>query len=270
MSTSVTLRTWRGAIRAAKSEDRALGIAAVQADVDKKMKIEKYSGNGSLMRAAPIGLALFVDREAAVQAARRQSDLTHPYPVCADACEIYTRLICLIMSGGNDKAALAEDVARCQIADPVLTKRLARYQTLEDWQAQQESKIESSGWVVDTVEAALWCFFTTSDYRSAALKAANLGDDADTVAAVTGGLAGAFYGYSAIPRQWCQELVKSDLVHTVADGLANLPRSSGRYNSRRSPNKANSSTQLTNRRQPAKKRPIGGRKRKVGRPPKSG
>lgn len=270
MSTRMTLKHWRGAILDAKNKGHALDTAVVQAEIDKKMKKEKYSGNGSLMRAAPIGLSMFHDTEAAVETVRRQSDLTHPYPVCADACEVYTKLICRIMSGEKDKATLASEVAGYWVPDPVLKKRLVHYQKLEDWQAQRESEIESSGWVVDTLEAALWVFFTTDDYSSAALKAANLGVDADTVAAVTGGLAGPYYGYSAIPRKWCQDLVKSDLVHTVADGLANLPRSSGRYNFRRSPGKANSSTQPHKRRSPPRKQSTKTGTRKVGRPRKSG
>ncbi len=76
-----------------------------------------------------------------------------------------------------------------------------------------------------TLEAALWAFFTTDDFRAGALKAVNLGDDADTVGAVYGGLAGAFYGVEAIPVEWMEGLVKRDLIDDVVQSLVGLVES---------------------------------------------
>ena len=70
-----------------------------------------------------------------------------------------------------------------------------------------EEKIKSNGYVVDTLEAALWCLLNTDNYKDCVLKAVNLGDDTDTVAAIAGGLAGMFYGVDAIPNEWLEQLV---------------------------------------------------------------
>lgn len=79
------------------------------------------------------------------------------------------------LTGKSDRALLARAVAEMQISDPVLRKTLQAYQTLEDWLARPEEKISSSGWVVHTLEAALWAFFTTTNFEAGALKAVNLG-----------------------------------------------------------------------------------------------
>lgn len=77
---------------------------------------------------------------------------------------------------------------------------------------QEEDQIESSGFVLHTLEASLWCLARTSSYKEAVLKAINLGDDTDTTGAVTGGLAGIIYGYEAIPKDWIDQLKNKDLI----------------------------------------------------------
>ena len=77
--------------------------------------------------------------------------------------------------------------------------------------------IKSSGYVVDTLEAAIWCLLTTGSYKDAVLKAVNLGDDTDTVGAVTGALAGALYGFNAIPASWLDALLKRDFIENYAN-----------------------------------------------------
>ena len=81
-------------------------------------------------------------------------------------------------------------------------------------------EITSSGYVVDTMEAALWCLLNTNDYRSCVLKAVNLGSDTDTVAAVAGGLAGLFYGYENIPRRWREMLAKQEWIEKLCEKAA--------------------------------------------------
>jgi ADP-ribosylglycohydrolase len=78
-----------------------------------------------------------------------------------------------------------------------------------------QSEIKSSGYVVDTIEAALWCLLTTDNYRDCVLKAVNLGADTDTVAAVAGGLAGALYGYDAIPEEWRNILQRREYIEDM-------------------------------------------------------
>jgi ADP-ribosyl-[dinitrogen reductase] hydrolase len=87
---------------------------------------------------------------------------------------------------------------------------------LEGIDAYREDDIMSSGYTVHTLEAAAWSFLTTESYEEAVIRAANLGDDADTVAAVCGALAGAFYGYTAIPSKWRSQLQSEARIHEIA------------------------------------------------------
>lgn len=93
-------------------------------------------------------------------------------------------------------------------------KRIFDKQILE----LSEEQIRSTGYVIDTLEASIWVFFHTSGYREAVLKAANLGGDTDTIAAITGGMAGAYYGFEDIPDKWIQNITqKEELYHIYKD-----------------------------------------------------
>lgn len=83
----------------------------------------------------------------------------------------------------------------------------------------KEEEIKSSGYVVDTLEAAIWCLLNTNNYSNCVLKAVNLGEDTDTVAAVAGGLAGIAYGAEDIPREWLKKLAKGDYIEELCDRL---------------------------------------------------
>ena len=90
----------------------------------------------------------------------------------------------------------------------------------DDFEALPEEKIKSTGYVVDTLEAALWCLLTTESYRECVLKAVNLGGDTDTVAAVAGGLAGALYGIEGIPEEWLNTLIKREYIEEICERAA--------------------------------------------------
>jgi ADP-ribosyl-[dinitrogen reductase] hydrolase len=173
------------------------------------------------MRVAPIGLVYHGDLELALSIAISSSDATHPYPTCAEACAIYTRLIVSAMRS-ESKGQLATTLSCTAVEDLALKERLDRYSSINDWNFRQEVAIKSSGYVVDTLEAALWAFFTTDTFEDGAVRVVNLGDDADTVGAVYGGLAGAFYGVEAIPERWIEGLSKPEMVEAVVSGLVNL------------------------------------------------
>jgi ADP-ribosylglycohydrolase len=79
---------------------------------------------------------------------------------------------------------------------------LGRLYYLDELKAEPEEKIQASGYVIDSIEAAVWCLITTDSFKECLLKAVNLGDDTDTVAAIAGGIAGLYYGYEAIPEEW--------------------------------------------------------------------
>ncbi|KAL4994863.1 ADP-ribosylation/Crystallin J1 [Aspergillus recurvatus] len=201
--------------------DDPAGHEGGQHEIDKALKRENYCGNGSLMRVSPIGLVYFDDMEEALYQAAASSDVTHPYPTCAECCIIYTKLIVRILNGASKESLVAE-LAATRFKDKKLEQRLGHYASLQDWQAKAERDIESSGYVVSTLEAALWSFFSTSTFESGALRAVNLGWDADTVGAVYGGLAGAFYGLEAIPSRWVEGLQNREVIEEIADGLVTL------------------------------------------------
>jgi len=88
-----------------------------------------------------------------------------------------------------------------------------------DWESTSSESIRSTGYVVDSLEASLWAFFRTDGFEEGAVLAVNLGDDADTVGAIYGGLAGAFYGIAAVPERWLREMKRMDLVDEVVRKL---------------------------------------------------
>ncbi|KAF7169105.1 hypothetical protein CNMCM5623_001913 [Aspergillus felis] len=202
-------------------EDDTKGHEGGQPEIDRALKREMFCGNGSLMRVAPIGLVYFRDMDRALSNAALSSNATHPYPTCVECCQIYTRLIVRAMNGAS-KEDLAREFASTAFVDVKLNQRLGRYSSLADWENTDGDEIKSSGYVLSTLEAALWAFFTTSTFASGAFKVVNLGDDADTVGAVYGGLAGAYYGLEEIPAEWIAGLQKKAVVEEIASGLCSL------------------------------------------------
>jgi ADP-ribosyl-[dinitrogen reductase] hydrolase len=171
------------------------------------------AGNGSIMRLAPVALRWVDDREQAVSAARAQSVTTHGTPAAIEGCALLAGILVETIATG-DKAS-------------VLRRRSANESSIAaiaagSWRGKERHSIRSSGYVVDTLEAALWCVDRTSGFSDAVLLAANLADDADTVAAVTGQIAGALWGRSAIPRHWLDRLAWREEIENKADRLLAL------------------------------------------------
>ncbi|RHZ43053.1 ADP-ribosylglycohydrolase family protein [Aspergillus thermomutatus] len=204
-------------------EDDPIGHEGGQHEIDKALKRGMFCGNGSLMRVAPIALVYFQDMDRALSTATLSSNATHPYPTCAECCMVYTRLIVCAMNGSS-KEDLAKEVTSTAFIDVQVKQRLDHYSSITDWEKTDEDDIKSSGYVVSTLEAALWAFFTTSTFESGAFKVVNLGNDADTVGAVYGGLAGAYYGIEEIPSEWIAGLQKKEVVEEIASGLCSLKR----------------------------------------------
>ncbi|ESQ76430.1 ADP-ribosylglycohydrolase family protein [Asticcacaulis sp. AC402] len=158
----------------------------------------RSSGNGSLMRVSPVAIRWHDQPDEAAKRAREQSCTTHASPLCLEACDVFSRMLCAAMHGA-DKAEIVSKISGLSHAN------FARF-TQPDWIEKRRDEIKSSGYVVDTLEAALWAFWHSETFEEAVLLAANLGDDADTVAAVTGQIAGAYWGYNAIPAGWRAKL----------------------------------------------------------------
>ena len=170
------------------------------------------AGNGSIMRLAPIPI-FFADDEAEAEAAAvLQSRTTHAAQECLDACVLMARIIHRLINGVTWERSISGGGA--DIKSPKI-KALAAGK----WTGAKRSQIKSTGYVVDTLEAALWAVHTTTSFSDAVLLAVNLGGDADTVGAVTGQLAGARYGYRQIPTNWMTRLAWSEHIIEVARSL---------------------------------------------------
>ncbi|OOQ83542.1 ADP-ribosylglycohydrolase family protein [Penicillium brasilianum] len=212
-STRVALRIWK-----ARGLD---DLPLTQQKVSEQLNKEASSGNGSLMRISPVGVALWKDKDRAKRLAREQSLVTHPALACPDACEAYTEVICMAMSG-HTKEDLCKAIAQFRFTHPALISRFARYASIADWKAKPPADIASSGWVVDTLEVALWGFFKYDTWEAGALAVVNLGGDSDTAGAVYGGLAGVFYGYGSIPTRWVEGMQNGRFIGNVAGKFAEI------------------------------------------------
>jgi ADP-ribosyl-[dinitrogen reductase] hydrolase len=159
---------------------------------------EQFCGNGSLMRIVPIPILAAGDVEKARAFGAQSSETTHAHPLCKDACGLFAALVTRALAGDNKPELLAVlRGAASRIVDAQLMPICAG-----NFLTKSRDEISSSGFVVNTLEAALWAFFTTGSFKDGAILAVNLCDDADTVGAVYGTLAGAYYGFSAIPPSW--------------------------------------------------------------------
>jgi ADP-ribosyl-[dinitrogen reductase] hydrolase len=155
------------------------------------------AGNGSIMRLAPIVLRWVDEPEQAIAAARAQSVTTHGAPAAVEGCAVLAEILLDAIATGDRDSSLRPRRSIEPTIDAVAQG---------SWRGKQRAAIRSSGYVVHTLEAALWCVDQADDFPSAVLLAANLADDADTVAAVTGQIAGALWGQSGIPRRWLDRL----------------------------------------------------------------
>ncbi len=172
----------------------------------------RSAGNGSLMRLAPVALRYRVDRSQLDFCAAEQSRTTHAAEEAVDACRAFAEMLADAIAGSPRADLLAP---RHFDGAPAVARVLGG-----SWRGKARHEISSSGYVIDTLEAAIWSVARTADFRSAVLLAANLADDADTVAAVTGQLAGALYGLSGIPDGWLDRLAWKDRLLDLAHRLS--------------------------------------------------
>jgi len=177
----------------------------------------RAAGNGSIMRLAPVPMFFYPDVQAAVAHAARSSSTTHAAVEAVDACRLFALLLCRAFAAQDQLTVLAppEDTF---FAHAPLAPKIAAIAT-GDYRRKTVDQVRGGGYVVESLEAALWCFATTGSYPAAILAAVNLGDDADTTAAVCGQLAGAFYGVEAIPSGWRTKLARRAEIEQLADRL---------------------------------------------------
>lgn len=181
---------------------------------------EHSNGNGSLMRIHPFVLYAYAKNLPFVEwleLIKNGSSITHSHDRSKLGCLIYAFVLYHLLadqSRGAIENALAR--AECHLRD---CAELSYYHRIfsSNFADLTREEIKSTGYVVDTLEAALWCLLTTKDYKSCVLKAVNLGDDTDTVAAVAGGLAGILYGYDSIPLEWRNTLIKREYIEAMCE-----------------------------------------------------
>jgi ADP-ribosylglycohydrolase len=176
---------------------------------------ERTAGNGSIMRLAPVAMRYARDPELARARSAESSRTTHGAPVAVDACRMLGAMLVDALQGVPVEALLAPGRYDAETDE---IKRLAH----TDHASRIPAELSASGYVVDTLEAALWALATTEDFRSGSLRAVNLGNDADTTGAVYGQLAGAVYGAAGIPQEWRARLALRETITTFADALYDL------------------------------------------------
>lgn len=170
----------------------------------------RSAGNGSLMRLAPVAIRHRNDPVALADVAARQSRTTHAAPEVVNACVAFAGLLSAIIEGSSPADALA--------ALPNPGGEVGRVMA-GSWRSKDRHQIASSGYVIHSLEAALWCHHRSGSFAEAVLLAANLGDDADTTAAITGQLCGAAYGASGIPAGWLDRLAWRERLTGAAVAL---------------------------------------------------
>ncbi|BCG26655.1 ADP-ribosylglycohydrolase [Pseudomonas tohonis] len=180
------------------------------------------AGNGSLMRLAPVVMYYFPRQEDVAHFAQQSSRTTHGAAEAIEACKLLAQVIANALAGKSRDQLLD--------ASPVLYLQPAIRDLAEgSFIGKPREQIRGTGYCVASLEAALWCFWSTDSFEAAVLEAANLGDDADTTAAIVGQVAGAYYGKPGIPARWLGKLHQGDEIEGIASALyqAALTRNAG-------------------------------------------
>lgn len=158
---------------------------------------EQSNGNGSLMRILPLAFVQNLSDEQIAQV----SGITHAHPLSVEACTVYVHAAQLILDGFS----LTEALETASLSSEI-------FSYLADISSRKRNEIRSTGYVKDSLEASFWCLLTTDNFREALIRAVNLGDDTDTIGAITGGMAGLAYGMESVPDSWMNALRKKEII----------------------------------------------------------
>jgi ADP-ribosyl-[dinitrogen reductase] hydrolase len=185
---------------------------------------ERSNGNGSLMRIIPVALR-FADEplETFSQRIERVSAITHGHDRSKMACVFFSLVVRRLLEGLQPEAALEaarEEFKSLYRGSPEFAR--FSHHLSDDFGAMAEEEIASTGYVLHTLHAALWCLLTTDRYQDCALKAVNLGGDTDTTGCVAGGLAGVAYGIQSIPPDWAAQLPHKEDLDRLCAGFCDL------------------------------------------------
>lgn len=192
---------------------------------------EWANGNGALMRIMPVCLYAYFEHkkgiisiDEAITIIHQTASLTHHHLRSNIACGSYFFMIKAIIDEEGtliEKLQKGMDDAKAYYTSNIanLTEwiRYSRFVDLSKFSKEEEENIKSSGYVVDSLEAAVWSLVTTSTFKDALLKAVNLGRDTDTIAAIAGGLGGIFYGYNSMPTEWKKAVIMREEIVALCD-----------------------------------------------------
>jgi ADP-ribosyl-[dinitrogen reductase] hydrolase len=167
------------------------------------------AGNGAIMRLAPIPMFFAASLERTVHFSGESARTTHGAPEAVECARLFGAQIRAALLGADKTQLLTR--AGYESSEPKVEQLAAGC-----YRKKSEGEIRGSGYAVESLEAALWCFQHSESFEEAVLKAANLGDDADTTAAICGQLAGAHYGISSIPRRWQRRLIMQEEIGLLA------------------------------------------------------
>lgn len=203
--------------------DKAMRNYMRDGDIDKcSLKGEMDNGNGSLMRILPVSLYFRTAADCEMIAGiAGMSNITHAHPRSILACVIFTVMVQELLKG-QDAATAYDNMRECIsgiIKGTDYEAELGTFKTILNGKLTglKEDQIKSLGYVVDTLEASLWCLLNSSSFTKAVLKAVNLGGDSDTTGAVVGALAGVCYGFDAIPGEWLNQLARVEDILSLTD-----------------------------------------------------
>ncbi len=174
---------------------------------------EDSAGNGSLMRLAPIPIFYASNRELAVKYAGESSRTTHGTAECIDSCRLFASLIIEAYT-----ATSKEDIFKQCDYEAYAPKVIGIANSA--FLSKSYDELTGSGYVIESLESALWCFVNSESFEEAILLSANIGNDADTTAAICGQIAGAYYGFSGIPEKWSSAIVMANEIKQWANDLA--------------------------------------------------
>ncbi len=175
------------------------------------------AGNGSIMRLAPVVMFFAPDAAAVQHYAAESSRTTHGCDEAVDACHLLGAVLLQALAGAEKEEVLAVDLQPRRDGRDLCASITSIQRG--DYRDKGEAEIRGTGYVVESLEAALWCFATTDSFRDAILRATNLGEDADTTAAICGQIAGAYYGAEGIPASWREQLTMAAEICELADAL---------------------------------------------------
>ncbi len=169
------------------------------------------------MRLAPVVMFFAPDAVAVQHYAAESSRTTHGCDEAVDACHLLSAVLLQGLAGASKEEMLAVEL-QARRDGRSLSQSIKSIQR-GDYREKTETEVRGTGYVVESLEAAMWCFATTDSFRDAILRATNLGDDADTTAAICGQIAGAYYGAEGIPAAWREQLTMAAEICELADEL---------------------------------------------------